>query len=192
MLNPPPAPTKEQFLALVRELLRYKGLDATRQEAKAIAESLAQQDGAVVARVSRLLQILHPPKRQGSDRWASGRDSIKQRTIDRGDPILQIITEKGWDPSKDETRTLMAKELNELRDKTIDTRTINRTLARLAAVGPVLKAKYAILEEAGVDDPKTSGETYKWLKAEIHKRRPEISLRTIAEVLANEVGNEDA
>jgi hypothetical protein len=195
MVNPLPTPTKEEFLGLVRELLGGKGLAARRREGEAIAVSLAEQDGVTRALVYRLLQILHPPKRKGSDQTAPGRDSIKHRTITRQDPILEIIVGKGWDPGKHETRALVAKELNRIRqrgDKTIDKRTINSTLVRLAAVAPVLKAKYAILKESGIDDPKTTGKNYKWLKDEIRQRCPDLSERTIAAVLANEVGNEDA
>jgi hypothetical protein len=193
MVNPLPVPTKEQFLAFVRELLGDKGTDATRREGEAIAQSLAQEDGAVAARVSRLLQILHPPKREGSARTAPGRDTIKQGIIDRYyGPILKILAEESindFDPRKREIRELVAKKLRE-RGIEIERRDVNSTLTTLAAVGPVLQAKEAILRERGWFDYKT-GEGHKWLKAEIHKRCPELKERTIAQVLANEVGDDD-
>jgi hypothetical protein len=112
MVDPSPSPTKEQFLALVRELLSGKGLAATRNEGEAIAEALACQDGVTRARISRLLQILHPPKRKGSDQTAPGRDTLKHQTIAHDDPILDIIVEKDWDPSKVKTRRLVRDELS--------------------------------------------------------------------------------
>jgi hypothetical protein len=193
MVNPPPAPTKEQFLAFVRELLSDKGTDATRREAEAIAESLGERDRAVVALLYRLLQILHPPKRKGSDQTAPGRDSIKQRIIDRYyGPILTILAEEGindFDPRKREIRKLVADKLRQ-RGIEIERRDVNSTLTTLAAVSPVLQAKEAVLIETGMVDYKT-GEGHKWLKAEIHKRCPELKERTIAQVLANEVGDDD-
>jgi hypothetical protein len=188
-------PTKEQFLALVGELLSDKGTDATRREGEAIAQSLAQEDGAVVARVSRLLQILHPPKRKGSERTAPGRDAIKQRTIDRYyGPIFEILDETGeglndYETRKREIRDLVDKKLRE-RGIEIERRDVNSTLTTLAAFGPVLQAKEVILRERGWFDYKT-GEGLKWLKAEIHKRCPELKERTIAQVLATEVGDDD-
>jgi hypothetical protein len=188
-----PGPTKEQFLALVRELLGDKGTPVTREEALAIVEALVRRDRAVVGRVYRLLQILHPPKRKGSDQTAPGRDAIKQRVIDRYyGPILEILAEEGindFDPRKREIRELVAKKLRE-RGIEIERRDVNSTLTTLAAFGPVLQAKEAILRERGWFDYKT-GEGLKWLQAEIHKRCPELKERSIAQVLATEVGDDD-
>jgi hypothetical protein len=188
-----PGPTKEQFLALVRELLGDKSTPATREETLAIVEALAQRDRAVVGRVYRLLQLLHPPKRKGTEQTVPGRDSISQRTIDRYyGPILTILAEEGindFDPGKREIRDFVCEKLRE-RGIEIERRDVNSTLTTLAAVGPVLQAKEAILIETGVVDYKT-GEGHKWLKAEIHKRCPELKERTIAQVLANEVGDDD-
>jgi hypothetical protein len=179
MANPLP---KERFLAFVRELLSDKGLAATRREGEAIAESLAGRDGAVVALVYRLLQILHPPKRKGSDRTAPARDVIKQRVIDRYyGPILEILADEGWDENDLKTRKLVAEKLCE-RGIEIKRRDVNSTLTTLAAFGPVLRAKYAILYREG-DSPEIRAQ----LKTLIHERYPKIPLRNIAQVLANEV-----